>query len=227
METTTRKSKKAGQKAEVFDAERIRAAYIDFVLNAGNRPPSVFKFCSGLGITEDIFYSHFGSFEGLEKSIWREFIAKTTDRLKADEQFHTFSSREQILAFYFTLFEELKQSRSFVLVQLQNRNRLEIVPEFLKDFKREFESFISHTLEAGRAAGEIAKRPYLDQGYPKIFWMHFGFILFFWRDDNSAGFEQTDAAIEKSVNLAFDLIGKGAIDSVVDFAKFLYQTKVK
>jgi hypothetical protein len=52
------------------------------------------------------------------------------------------------------------------------------------------------------------------------------FLLIFWKDDTSAGFEKTDAAIEKSVNLAFDLIGKGAVDSIFDFAKFLYQTKV-
>jgi hypothetical protein len=55
--------------------------------------------------------------------------------------------------------------------------------------------------------------------------MHLGFLLLFWRDDESAGFEKTDAAIEKSVNLAFDLIGKGAVDSAFDFAKFLYQAK--
>ena len=52
-------------------------------------------------------------------------------------------------------------------------------------------------------------------------------MLKFWKDDSSADFEKTDAAVEKSVNLAFDLIGKGAVDSVVDFAKFLYQTKFR
>ena len=53
------------------------------------------------------------------------------------------------------------------------------------------------------------------------------FLLLFWRDDDSAGFEKTDAFVEKSVNLAFDLIGKGALDSAIDFAKFLYQSKMK
>jgi hypothetical protein len=38
-----------------------------------------------------------------------------------------------------------------------------------------------------------------------------------------ANFEKTDAAIEKSVNLAFDLIGKGILDNALDFGKFLYQ----
>jgi hypothetical protein len=112
-----------------------------------------------------------------------------------------------------------------VLLQLENHKKLEITPESLKDFKLEFETFIESVLNAGKESGEVAKRPYLDRSYPHLFWFHFGFILIFWKDDSSAGFEKTDAAVEKSVNLAFDLIGKGAVDSVVDFAKFLYQSK--
>jgi hypothetical protein len=82
-------------------------------------------------------------------------------------------------------------------------------------------------LNTGKASGEVARRPYLDSRYPEMFWLHMAFLLVFWKDDNSAAFEQTDAAIEKTVNLAFDLIGKGAVDSVIDLAKFLYQAKVK
>jgi hypothetical protein len=111
-------------------------------------------------------------------------------------------------------------------VQLENHRKLEVIPEFLKDFKKDYETYVESVLNAGKTNGEVAKRPYLDKRYPQIFWFHMAFLLIFWKDDTSAGFEKTDAAIEKSVNLAFDLIGKGAVDSVIDFAKFLYQTKV-
>jgi hypothetical protein len=82
-------------------------------------------------------------------------------------------------------------------------------------------------LTVAKGKGEVATRPVLDKRYPHLFWLHLGFILLFWKQDSSAGFENTDAAIEKSVNLAFDLIGKGAVDSAIDFAKFLYQNKIK
>jgi hypothetical protein len=225
METT---SKKKARKPGTRNSEtRIQTAYIEHLLTNGTRPVSVFKFCTDLRITEDVFYESFGSFEGLERHIWKSFITKTTDRLKADKTYQAFSSREKVLAFYYTLFEELRASRSFILVQLTNRNKLEIIPDFLKDFKNEFEVYVSSVLEAGKTTGEVAKRPYLDKTYPQTFWMQLAFLLMFWRDDNSPAFEQTDAAIEKSVNLAFDLIGKGAIDSMLDFAKFLYQSKMK
>ena len=51
------------------------------------------------------------------------------------------------------------------------------------------------------------------------------FIFQFWLKDTSVSFEKTNVAIEKSVRLVFDLIGRTAVDSFVDLAKFLYQSK--
>lgn len=225
METTPRKANKKG--ATIAPEIKLRTAYIDYMLMHGQRPASVFKFCLDLGIREDDFYSHFGSFEGLERQIWKGFIERTILRLNTDEAYITFSIREKILAFYYTFFEDLKSNRSFVLLQLERHTKLELVPGFLKDFKSAYGFYVESLLTEGKGTGEIAKRPYLDRQYPQLFWMHMGFLLMFWKDDNSASFEQTDAAIEKSVNLAFDLIEKGAVDTAFDFAKFLYQTKVK
>ena len=85
-------------------------------------------------------------------------------------------------------------------------------------FKESFKEWITSVLNEGKSSGEIAKRPYLDQRYDMIFWMHFVFVLQFWVHDESIGFEKTDAAIEKSVNLAFDLIavGGGALNDLAD-----------
>lgn len=225
METT---AKKSTRKSSARNSEAgIPRAYIDYVLEHGTRPPSVFKFCTVNGIAEDQFYDQFGSFSGLERRIWKNFISTTILRLKADKTYAAFSAREKILAFYYTLFEELRGSRSFILVQLSQYRKLEIVPEFLRDFKAGFGTYIETMLSSGKTNGEVARRPYLDKQYPRIFWLHMAFLIVFWKEDASPGFEQTDAAIEKSLNLAFDLIGKGAVDSAVDFAKFLYQTKVQ
>src|SRR5262249_8378920 len=154
--------------------------------------------------------------------IWTGFITKTVTRLQSDKAFATFNSREKILSLYYALLEELKNNRSFVLQQIGTFRKPELTPPYLKGFKQVFEEYISSALSQGKSNGEVSTRPYLDKFYPNLFWMHLGFILLFWRDDDSAGFERTDAAVEKSVNLAFDLIGKGAIDSAFDFAKFLY-----
>jgi hypothetical protein len=55
--------------------------------------------------------------------------------------------------------------------------------------------------------------------------LNFLFVLTFWLNDNSKGFEKTDESIERSVNLAFDLMGKSALDAALDFGKFLFQNR--
>jgi hypothetical protein len=220
MEKTKKRSRKTGGKGI---EDNIKDQYKNYLLTEGQRPASVYKFCLDVGISEDQFYNLFGSFNGLEKEIWNGFIETTIHRLTHDPAFSGFSTREKILAFYFTLLEELKQHRSFVLLQLEREKKPTLVPTYLTKFKATFETFFSSLLEAGKGSGEVANRPVLDKRYPQLFWLHLGFVLMFWRDDNSAGFENTDAAVEKSINLAFDLIGKGAVDTAIDFAKFLYQ----
>ncbi|MCK6618348.1 MAG: TetR/AcrR family transcriptional regulator [Cyclobacteriaceae bacterium] len=220
MENTTRSTRKSRKPAD----NNIRKAYITYLLTNGKQPPSVFKFCKDEGIKEEAFYNTAGSFEALEGIIWKDFIDKTIAAVRADSEYQTFKSRERILAFYFALLEELKANRSFVLLTLKGEGQLDKVPTLLRPFKKSFESFIENLVNEGKSTGEIAKRPYLDKSYPHLFWLHMVFILFFWIKDSSPGFEKTDAAVEKSVNLAFDLIGKGAVDSAIDFARFMYQS---
>ena len=221
MEKT--KKSKAKPKAQSITSEKIVADYRDYILTEGKQPVSVYKFCKDHGFREDEFYQFFGSFEGLERSIWKGYIDQTRSRMENDQDYQGFTSREKILTFYFSLAELLKADRSFAVHQLKSWKNPSTVPAFLKGFKESFKEWINSVLNDGKTSGEIAKRPYLDQRYDMIFWMHFVFILQFWVHDESPGFEKTDAAIEKSVNLAFDLIGKGVLDSALDFGKFLYQ----
>ncbi|SKC82160.1 TetR family transcriptional regulator C-terminal domain-containing protein [Ohtaekwangia koreensis] len=222
METTKKSTRKSESKAS---DDRIKSAYINYLLTEGKQPASIFKFCLDNGMKEEEFYTFFGSFDALERSIWKGFIDKTINRLQSDNTFNEFSSREKVLMFYFALLEELRSNRSYVLLQLGHHKRLELTPGYLKGFRESFEAFFENILNQGKGKGEVATRPFLDKRYPQLFWLHMGFILTFWKEDDSAGFEKTDAAVEKSVNLAFDLIGKGAVDAAIDFGKFLYQNK--
>ncbi len=224
METTKRSKKKTGSDTS---RGKIVSAYKEFLLLEGKQPASVYKFCLDLGISEDNFYSHFGSFEGLEKAVWKGFVEETISRLSGDKSFASFTTQEKILAFYYTLLEVFKSNRSFIVLQLGQHKKLEITPGFIKDFKVDYENFIAELINNGLKNGDIAARPYLDKRYPQLFWTHFVLLLLYWKDDDSPAFEKTDAYVEKSVRLAFDLIGKGVIDSAVDFAKFIYQSKVK
>ncbi|HCW06159.1 MAG TPA: hypothetical protein DGG95_02205 [Cytophagales bacterium] len=216
-----RKPKSSASGANV--KSRVKEFYREFLLTEGKRPSSVFVFCKQIGIKEAAFYKIFTSFESIEKTIWSEQIESVISRLSKDENYTSFSAREKILTFYFALFESFKADRSFLTFQLKSWKNPSI-PSFLKQFNLVFAEWSKGVIEEGIQSGEIAKRPYFNQYYYQLLWMHFLFVLKFWSHDESADFEKTDVAIEKSVTLAFDLIGKGVLDNAIDFGKFLYQT---
>ncbi len=218
METATKR--KSNSKSS---ATKVMQSYKEYLLNEGKAPASVFSFCKKIGLKEDEFYECFGSFEAIEKSVWTGYLDKVKTNLTMDADYGKFTSREKVLAFYFSLAEVLKGDRSFILFQLKGWKNTAVLPSFLKGFHASFEEWATGVISEGKGSGEIAKRPYIDQRYQHVLWLHFLFILRFWANDDSAGFEKTDAAIEKSLNLAFDLIGKGIIDNAIDFGKFLYQ----
>ncbi|MFZ1809096.1 MAG: TetR family transcriptional regulator C-terminal domain-containing protein [Cyclobacteriaceae bacterium] len=219
-----KKSVKTKKKAKTtVGADKIRQEYINSILENEKKPSTVFKFCKRIGIKEDDFYKYYGSFKALEKAIWKEYAVSTIDRLKSDSNYATFSAREKTLAFYFTWIEILKGDRSFIIFQLRKRQLSSSPPSFIRKFKKEFDAWASEVIEEGKQLGEIAQRPYLDKRYGSFLWMHMHFVLLFWVKDESADFEKTDEAIEKSVNLAFDLMGKGVVDNFFEFGKFLWQ----
>ena len=73
----------------------------------------------------------------------------------------------------------------------------------------------------GVTTGEIAPRGRIEGCYPGALRRHFRSVIDFHVRDRSARFERTDAFIEKSAGLAFDLLRPQAIDSLGDLLRFL------
>ncbi|MEM9859943.1 MAG: TetR family transcriptional regulator C-terminal domain-containing protein, partial [Bacteroidota bacterium] len=153
------------------------------------------------------------------------YITGTVDILHADKAYGDYSVREKLLSFYYTLVEVLKKDRSYVLVSLKDLKKKDLSPKFLSAFKSEFKEYIDELVAEGLETEEIVKRPLITDRYYDGLWLQLMFVINFWLKDDSTNFEKTDAAIEKSVNLSFELMGKGPLDMMVDFAKFLYQNR--
>jgi hypothetical protein len=224
MEATKTSRKKTTKQVT---ASAIADKYKNTLLLSGKEPVSIYKFCVDEGISESEFYEHFNSFDAVDLFIWKSFVTNTQQQLLADEAFASFSAREKMLTFYFAIAEALKANRSYVLLKAAHLRKTDLMPSFLKDYKHSFESFTESVIIEAISKEEVAKRPLLDKRYPQLFWFHMSLFLVYWKDDTSPSFEKSDVFIEKSVNLAFDLIGKGALDSAIDFTKFLFQTTFK
>ncbi len=93
-------------------------------------------------------------------------------------------------------------------------------PEVLSDTKKIFENFADTTIREGLDKGELADRKFFTKRYKDALWVQFGVILNFWVNDNSTGFEKTDEAIERGINLTFDLFERSTLDNLIDYGKF-------
>jgi AcrR family transcriptional regulator len=221
METTT--AKKAAKKDLRIV---ILEGYKNYVLEHGSAPKSVFKFAKDLKMKEEEFYTYFTSFESIKSAVWVEIFDETIRQVESQEIFREYSAREKFLSFLFTWIEELKKNRSYLLSLYESKSQtLMNLPKEASEFKQKFKDFANEIVLEGKETEEIASRPIISDRYDEALWFQTWFVFRYWLDDRSPRFEKTDAAIEKSVNLAFDLMGKSALDSFLDFAKFLYQSK--
>jgi AcrR family transcriptional regulator len=206
-----------------MEKDRIKQAYLDFVLNEGHPPQSVFKLTQQLGIAEPEFYQYYPNFDAIDREIWADFSRRARETAAAEPVWDSYGSREKLLAFYYTVLEILKNNRSYALMSLRRSlHRVPaLTPRVLDDFRQDFENFVSDLLSSGRVSGEIANRPLVQDGYPRFFWQQALFVLGYFAKDDTVNFERTDAAVEKAVTLSFDLVGRNSLDSAVDFVRFL------
>ena len=223
--------------------EKIRKAYTDYVLEHGHQPTSVFQFAKKLKLAEADFYTHYASFDAIEADIWLTFFTEAKATVEADETYQGYSVREKLLAFYYTWIELLKGQRSFVVYSYgrlregamtsptsragmrARRAGVNAQNRVLYPFKDAFFDYARDLLAEGRESKEVEPRPFITDRYPNALWRQTLFLLDFWVNDASKNFEKTDTAIEKAVNTSFDLIGRSPLDTLFDFAKFVYRNR--
>jgi len=214
------------EKSENMDLKSIvQNEYILFLLRNGEAPVTVFSFCEQLQINENDFYSEFNSFNVLESSIWEMFFMQTIEAITQDKEFSSYTAQEKVLSFFYTVIEVFKQNRSFIILKLGDVSRKDFRPRTLETFRVLFNNWILEVVNKGLETDEIATRPLITEKYNEILWVQFLYILRVWINDESKDFQTTDAAIEKTSALLFELMKKGPIDLLIDFLKFTYQNK--
>ena len=201
----------------------IKETYKEFLLENGKKPVTVYAFAKANNISETEFFDQFNSFEAIDRELWKDMIDQTLSRINAEEVYQQYSVREKLLSFYYTLIEIFKSNRSYIL--LTWGSNMDWKKAYLKDFLQTFEIYLHELVEEGVSTKEIINRPIITEHYAKGIKAQVFFVIDFWIKDTSKQFEKTDVAIEKAVNATFDLIGKNPLDSVSDFAKFLFQQK--
>ena len=212
-------------KKNTLTQETIVKLYMAYVLEHNHVPKSIYKFATSNGFEEAEFYTFFANFEVLENTIFSLFFTNTIEALEESKDYSTYDSRNQLLSFYFTFFENLTANRSYVAHALNGSNQLEGLKK-LKGLRAKFLNYIDQldieVLQIKNKQLEQIK----DSVVQETYWIQLMLTLKFWLDDTSTSFEKTDIFIEKSINASFDLINISPLKSFVDFGKFLIKEKI-
>jgi hypothetical protein len=131
-----------------------------------------------------------------------------------------FSARERYLIFLFAAVQSASERRSLLLERFHGILPISN-PSELQGLRTNFLAFERQLVERGIETGEIADRCGISCLYPGILYIHLRLVVAHYLKDESEGFERTDAFIEKTVALAFDLFQSQAIDSAADLLRFL------
>lgn len=220
MATAAKKSKKL----PITD-DSIIEKFMNDVLQDNQEPKNVYVFCQKHGIEESEFYSFFGSMNSLKQNIWLKFFENTTQTILQDNKFGEYSNKNKLLTMYFTFFEVLTLNRTYILFYFKDKKEGLSNLSNLKSLRTDFKKFVEENLS--RKENLISEKftKATQSAYAEGAWMQFLFLLKFWLDDDSKGFEKTDVLIEKSVNTVMDLMETKHLENIVDLGKFLWKEK--
>ena len=200
--------------------EKFLVAFRDHIARHGQPPASVLVLCEPLGLGERDFYTEFGSIESLESAFWEDLFTKTLAAVQSGAEWEGFGARQRMLAFLYAFLEKSLDVRTVLLFRFRNLSPM-TNPEWLRGMERRFKEWASELVSTGSSSGEIAERGRLAGLYPAALYLLLRSVIDFHVKDTSARYERSDAFVEKSVNLAFDLMRTQAIDSAFDLLRFL------
>lgn len=212
-------------KAKKVTKEVIIAKFMDYVLEHEHLPKTVYKFCKVNAIEEADFYLYFGSIEALKKGVWNSFFENTINVIEKNADYQSYANRDKMLTFFYTFFEVLTLNRSYVLYIMERaESPLKNLAQ-LKDFRTNVKDYAKRLITEGNEQKTSKITKHNPQLFSEGAWLQTLFLMNFWKSDDSAAFEKTDVAIEKSVNTIFDVFDNTPLENILDFGKFLYKEK--
>ena len=212
-------------KKKNISKQDIIAFYMDYVLEHNENPKSVYAFSKHHNFEESKFYEFFATFEAIEKGVFEAFFENSITVLVKSEDYQIFDSRNKLLSFYFTFFENLTANRSYVVYSLnRHKNGLKGL-KVLSGLKNHFTKYIEQLGIQMLDIKQEQLEKIQDRSLKESAWFQLLITMKFWLDDTSTSFEKTDVFIEKSVNTTFDVLDVAPLKSVIDLGKFLFKEK--
>jgi hypothetical protein len=188
----------------------LQETYWKHLLLKGERPKSVYAFMNSLQREEAEFYESYTSLEAIESAYWQATVDKTIDVLMKDEDYAAYPADQKLLAFFFTYITHIQGNRSRFVGYFPKSCMS--MPRSLNEMESSFKAYAKNIVSEGVHQEVFADRKKLLEYYDRFIFMHFIAIIHFYIKDNSKAFQDTDAFIEKSCQLAFQSAAYGVLE---------------
>lgn len=218
-------AKNPKSKKQLIDDDQLIELYMNAVLEKNEAPKNVYLFCKEHAIEEADFYSFFNSLDAVKEAIWVKFFDNVVGMLQKDSNYASYENRNKLLSLYFTLFEILTLNRSYIFYALKdNKEGLRNLKQ-LASLRNHFKDYIVDILKSGETEKDSKVKKITRPVFSEGAWLQFLFILKFWLEDTSKGFEKTDIMIEKAVKATFDILDTTPLESLFDLGKFIWKER--
>ncbi len=195
--------------------DQIISAYKDILLK-GIESVNTYTVSKAAGISEKDFYKYFSSIDAVGRAIWAELFDKVQEELNQSEVYKEYSSREKMLAYFFTFFDVALPEKAFML-------KTYFKPSIIEEYRKNYRDFVAHLVEEGIEKQEIKERFTISNYYPDAVWLLHIRLLHFWLHDDSENHIDTEKAIEVFSKVPLELMGENLFDSLFDSLKFTFE----
>lgn len=209
------------------DKQALIDQYTGFYRKFGRFPKDAAEFAQYLGLENNEFLKSFNPLATLAAYIWEGYFDTARERSQADPAFENYSCREIYLSLLYNLVAVINEEADMNRSMFSFAAALPSAPKELKRLKTTAGDYLAEMIAAGQRSGEIADRTLVNSQYKRWTWWGMLFVIYFWKNDDSADGESTDVAIEKTAHLIFDILNPNAMDSTIQFFTFLFKEGMK
>ncbi len=205
---------------------RLLESAVDVITEKGFDKASMREIAKRADVADATIYNYFSTKEKLLYGYCEYVQQQVMKELKAIEDFHEYSLREQLHQLVEMELRMWLPAREFLQEVFAHTYAAPTVGyELLADTKASLKLMVTDLIEASIEAGEMPEQPYQDL-LPTLFWDYQTAILAYWLKDTSDEFSNTTQLVDQSTEIIAQLLMGGVIGKTLDLFSFLFRTHV-
>ncbi len=217
---------KISKKEQKKTRKRILNAAADVIIEKGFKSATMREIARRADVGDATIYNYFVSKEKLLYGYCEQKQEDVADALKAIDNLHEYSLKEQLQQLAEMEIEQWVPDREFLaeVFQLTYYSPAASVVN-LAETRRRYTRMVNDIITAAIDVGEIPEQPYQELLAP-LAWDYSTGILGYWLKDDSEGFANTTQLIDRTTEIIALVLHTGMIGKTLDLFSFLFRSHV-